>query len=389
MINKLLAIIINEWLLILRDRMGLLILFGLPICLVIVMSLMQANLDNASKAIHVALINLNSSKQNLQLSDALEHSDYYTIHKIKADSDWEAQVKRHLLNGDYQAMIVLPDLKKKPQASLYIDPTIPVDLANGITLATSFLLQQNSLQSLENTLKKQRLPKARKQFPIIKLKHHYITPLKTEATPNTAQQNIPAWSLFGMFFIVVPLASQMLRERSEGIEQRLALSLVSPWTRIFGRNIAYVTLNMVQLVSMFMVGLYIMPLFGVSGLTLSGKIGMICLTGLVASFTATGFGLCVGAGCQTQQQVSSVGPFIIVIMAAISGIFVPSYLMPDSMILLSQVSPMYWSQQAFLDVLVRGKTYHDLLPWYALSAIFYIMMLILTRILLSLQSKKA
>ena len=40
---------------------------------------------------------------------------------------------------------------------------------------------------------------------------------------SSVQHNVPAWAIFGMFFIVIPIAGNMLREREERSALRIQL----------------------------------------------------------------------------------------------------------------------------------------------------------------------
>ena len=165
-----------------------------------------------------------------------------------------------------------------------------------------------------------------------------------------------------MFFIVIPLAGVMVRERELGVHQRLEIAPVWHLDLMLGRIFAFVGLNLVQLWLMLAVGVYILPLFDMPTLQVANHVGLIFATGICASLAATGFGLLIGTWASTYEQATVLGPFVIVIAAAIGGILAPVDLMPSFLQKISGLSPLNWAQSAFLDIFVRNASFHTILP---------------------------
>ena len=79
---------------------------------------------------------------------------------------------------------------------------------------------------------------------------------------NSVQHNVPAWTMFAMFFILYPLAGNFIKEREEGSMLRLRLISGSQWPVISGKFGFYFMICLVQFLLMIAVGIYIMPLLG-------------------------------------------------------------------------------------------------------------------------------
>lgn len=379
---KIKAIVYKDWLLIARDRIGLLILFVLPVCLVIVMSLMQSKLEQSNQVLNVALLVTEQTPPVKALESVYKKTKYFKLDIYRKPQDLNL-LKQQVKNSQYQALIVLGKRGSGDKDSifaLYVDPTTPSNVAHSIKLVNQLILSQAQLKMVQKIVN----PQYKKQIQGIARELHFeqqfVAAKQLKTKPSTAQQNVPAWTLFGMFFIVVPLASQMLIERNECIQSRLVLTPVKPIYFVLGRMLAYLALNLAQLILMLMIGVYGLPVLGITGLDLHDALLPLVLISFCVSLSATGFGIFIGTWCKTQQQISSIAPFLIVIMAAISGIFVPSYLMPDSLLYLSQVSPLYWSQQSFLDVLVRGQGVLIIYPNLLKLLLFSIVMLAATAV---------
>ncbi len=57
--------------------------------------------------------------------------------------------------------------------------------------------------------------------------------------PNAVQHNVPAWILFGIFFIVVPLGINLVKEKNLGTYIRLRTSPVSYVIIMGGKIVTY------------------------------------------------------------------------------------------------------------------------------------------------------
>jgi len=90
------------------------------------------------------------------------------------------------------------------------------------------------------------------------------------AHPTAVQQNVPAWLVFGMFFVVASIAGLFVEERSCGALARLRGLGVQPWQLIVSKVVPYLLVNGVQATLMLAVGIWLMPVIGGEGLSLEG-----------------------------------------------------------------------------------------------------------------------
>jgi ABC-2 type transport system permease protein len=194
--------------------------------------------------------------------------------------------------------------------------------------------------------------------------------------PSAVQQNVPAWGLFGIFFIAVPLSGAIVRERSSGIMTRLQLLPVSFMTLLTGKLLAYVVVCLAQFALVMLIGRFVMPLFGAAPLTLGQAPGAVAVVLLCVALAATGFGILLGVVTRTYEQASMIGAISVVIAAAIGGVMVPVFAMPRIMRDISQVSPMAWGLDAFLDLFARGGGFGTVWLQAAMLLCFGLVMLL-------------
>jgi ABC-2 type transport system permease protein len=190
--------------------------------------------------------------------------------------------------------------------------------------------------------------------PLLELSEEAAGNVRMMNRPTAAQQNVPAWTLFGMFFIVVPLSGTLIRERQTGTFRRLMTMPVSRAGLLAGKVAAYVLVCLAQFVLMLAAGVFALPALGVPGLLLLPGWPAVLPIALAAALAATGYGILVGALSRSYEQASMFGAVSVVIAAALGGIMIPAYVMPRTMQEIGALSPLAWGLGAFQEVFVRG-----------------------------------
>ena len=183
-----------------------------------------------------------------------------------------------------------------------------------------------------------------------------------DTVPTSVQQNVPAWALFGMFFIVVPLGGSLLRERRDGTLRRIMTLPVSRVTLLCGKLLAYVLVCLCQFGIILAIGTFVLPLLGTPRLEIGGAPGAIALVVTSAALAAAGYGVLVGTLARTYEQASMFGAVSVVIAAALGGVMVPVYVMPELMRDISAFSPLAWGLAALTDLFARGADLSAVLP---------------------------
>ena len=403
---KIFAATAKELLLLLRDRTGLLVLFLMPAVLVVVITLVQENIMELTgqKKTQVVFLDLDQGDLGRALRKQLETTTLALVvwdEKQKDIKDIQAAVT----DGDYQIGIVVPRNASshfKEEAArlfqqgkgrehpredlattsvhLFVDPGIMAGLRSGVTAQlqmalTTIALEEKLAQlsrTLQETMARVGVPPEASPLGGFKLPALFQQPLlgvlETQGDSGSTgaslykpvQQNVPAWALFGMFFTAIPLAGSILQERRSGIWIRLTALPVSPLVFFAGKAVAYMTVCLCQFLLIALIGGFLFPYLGLPAFTLSMHPTAVLLTVLLSSLAACGYGIFLGMACSTYEQASTLGATSVVAAAAIGGVMVPVYAMPQVMQRLSIISPLNWGLTAFQDLLLRG---------YSLSAI--------------------
>jgi ABC-2 type transport system permease protein len=181
--------------------------------------------------------------------------------------------------------------------------------------------------------------------------------------PNPVQQNVPGWSVFAMFFIAVPLASGVIRERSNGTLKRVLTFPVSRQVLILGKILPFMAINFVQFYLMLGMGYFVLPLFSDMSFTAGNQWGNLAVLTLVVSLATTSFAVAVATISKSQEHATALVGGIVMTMAVLGGIMVPVFVMPAFMQVIAQFSPMYWAHQAYIDLMVRDLHFRDIMTY--------------------------
>ena len=103
-----------------------------------------------------------------------------------------------------------------------------------------------------------------------------------------------------------------------------------------------------------MVGMFLVPLVGGDALVLGNEYAALLCIAVAASLATVCYALFIAQVVTTTEQATILTGVLNITMAALGGVMVPRFVMPDAMQALSQMSPMAWGLDGFLDVLLRG-----------------------------------
>ncbi|WP_394758594.1 ABC transporter permease [Flavobacterium sp.] len=424
MIYKLFMSVYKEFLLLKRDIGGVVILFIMPLVLIITVTLIQdSTFKTVSDAkIPILLVDNDNGNVSKTVFDNLQKSNIFTVvTKINDEQLTESSAKEAVFKGKYQLAIIIPeklsvDLQSKidqnvekitaslgmtdtlakaektaivnqKEVKLYFDPAVQMSFKNAVMSSIDKMISQIETKSIYATFQAQLGEETTsfEQKSFITFKEIVPKVNNEEIIPNSVQHNVPAWTLFAIFFIVIPLSINIVKEKSQGTFVRLRTNPVPNVIVIAGKTITYLIICMIQFYMMILVAIFLFPHIGLPSLNVEGNLFLMSIVALFSGFGAIGFGILLGTIAKTQEQSAPFGATSVIILAAIGGIWVPVFAMPKMMQLIAQSSPMNWGLNAFYDVLLRHGSIVDILPEISLLFLFFI---ITTTIALQYDKKK-
>ena len=424
MIYKIWMSVVKEFLLLKRDLGGLIILFIMPLVLVITVTLIQDSTFKtvSNTKIQILLVDNDKGSVSKTVFDNLEKSNLFSVvTQIDNKPITEEVAKEAVYKGKFQLAIIIPqnlssDLQtkidqnvenivskmglsdstaivkpskiiKEKEVKLYFDPAVQMSFKNAVMSSIDKMISQIETKSIYTTFQNQLGEENTKfeQKSFITFKEIIPKINNKEILPNSVQHNVPAWTLFAIFFIVIPLSINIVKEKSQGTFVRLLTNPVSNLIVIIGKTITYSAICMIQFYMMVAVAIFLFPHIGLPSLNIEGHLFLMSVVALFSGFAAIGFGILLGTVASTQEQSAPFGATSVIILAAIGGVWVPVFVMPKIMQIIAKSSPMNWALEAFYDVLLRNVTLLEIIPKISLLFLFFI---ITTSIALFYDKKK-
>jgi ABC-2 type transport system permease protein len=390
--NRLLASIKKEFLVLVRDWAGLGLIFLMPVALVLVMTLIQDASFRKLDETKITLLYLDEDKDTLgiQVKQGLEKAGYFdVVTTLKGRGLDEKLLLDEVKAGNYQMGVVVRsgstiairergqrlvrqtlgepgdlaavDTAAKAKIIIYFDPAIKmsfkVTVRNALENFTS-KIEAGILYKALSAEMAQYLPEP--PTPVkdtgsgIVYEEIYAADQYSDIIPNSVQHNVPAWTIFAMFFIIIPLTGNMINEKERGLATRLR---VMPGSRLqaLGAKIAvFVAVGLIQFILLLVFAKLVFPLFHLPLLVLGHEKAALFMMALATTLAATGYSVLVGTVARTHDQAAVFGMVSVIILAAIGGIWVPVFMMTNLMQAASIISPLNWSLDGFYDILLRG-----------------------------------
>jgi ABC-2 type transport system permease protein len=401
---KILATIWKEFLTLMRDPGGMAMIFLMPVVLVTVMSLVQDAPFRDYTQFHFDILCVN--EDNDSLGTWVEHSlassgSFNLIKQYEGKVVTREQAIILVNEGKFKALVFIPKdatkkisnrtgivvqtlmagfgITDKPKAEsnetveilLVFDPVIQANLKQALLFAVekivagaeNKLLMKKFAEQIKNISGTNDTSLASADLSKMVMVTEQKKSLGFDSLSiNSVQHNVPAWTMFAMFFIVFPLAGNFIKEREDGSLLRLRLIAGSQFHFIAGKYLFYLIICLLQFVLMMAVGLYLLPLLGLSKLVVGDKVLYIATAAISIAVAATAFGMLVATAFRTHHQALAFGSVGVVVLAAMGGVWVPVYILPHGMQVVSSFSPLSWGLALCNDIFLRSVPFTDLLP---------------------------
>ena len=377
-------------------------MFLMPMMLVFVVTVIQDNTFKIVTDSKISLILVNNDQGDIgeTIEKSLEESKFFSISKSIEDRPATAELaKKVVASGNYKLGIVLPEglsagihqqvsnrissmladfgLAEKVSTTLdvleiliYFDPVTRKTFKNSIRDSIEKIISQVEsrvmFEILYSELYKINPEAIQKKFEktdnLVIYKEIIASHSEREIIPNSVQHNVPARTMFAMFFIVISLAGNIVNEKKQGSVIRLRTIPGTSSVVLGGKLIIYTMVCLIQFGLMLVVGLLFLPMIGLPTLVLGNNYLPMLAVALFSALAATGYGVAVGTIASSQEQATTFGAVSLIILAALGGIWVPVFAMPSVMQFISKFSPLNWGLTAFYDIFLRNSGFSTIFP---------------------------
>ncbi|MBI9050167.1 MAG: ABC-2 transporter permease [Anaerolineaceae bacterium] len=395
MLHQIFAIALKDLKILFRDRGGMITLFAMPVMFILVMSIaLQGVFDMGSEDNPIELLVVNQDQGILAgavIDDIASLDGIILINTIDGKTISFDTADSLVSTGDYPVALIFPNdfsariidaaniaQSNETIVSFIADPTTSTQFLSPIRGTVQGYIQQTAayaqapyqIQAGFDTLADD-VPEEQAVFVnqigdafvtqiesdggldvsgSLGVRFEQIAPSEFEITeePDSVEQNVPGYTIFGVFFIVQVLATSLLSEKQNGTFRRLLAAPLSKTALLLGKLLPYYVVNLLQVVLMFGVGVLIFDM------NLGNSLLALVLVTLVTAAAATGMGLLVASFGKTPEQIGGLSTLLALTLAAIGGMLVPTFVMPGIMQMISKISPHAWALAGYQDVIVRG-----------------------------------
>lgn len=360
---RLLALALTEWRLAWRDAHAIGVLFVMPALFLLIMAfamsgILRTDLPPPALQVDVPQDSADSRFFLAALREQLPGSEL----RAGANSDGRISLAADFSERLFDAPHQGPELAFAAASDSLQRNRIrtAVTLALAQTRMAAFLIDSELLD--DSLPLEQQLQQVQQQTESQISEYQILSSGSLAASANAGQLSVPAWLIFGMFFIVLPMSSRLQQEFMSGVLLRMRVMRIPPVLLLAGKLLPYAVINLLQFVSLLALGLFALPWLGLPALELHGTPAAYLLLALCITLASCSFGLLVSALARNSEQALLLSAGSNLILAAIGGIMVPKSMMPAAMQQLASLSPMSWSLDAFLTLLVGQGSSTDILP---------------------------
>jgi ABC-2 type transport system permease protein len=399
---KLWSTILKDIRILTRDRLGLVFMFVMPIVLAVVITAVQNSTFEMlnTNTVPMLICNRDTGEAGKQMQTAIEKVGMFSLKQVTPNvTDKEISDRMHA--KDAVIAIIIPAdftqklkekadvISKKALQNFGMQTGKPVAAIDSgqvqpITLLYHPVLQESFRHSIQGALKSALQVVQNKEV----LKSIYFAmnetaipdslekdlmnsqvgiveiPVSRDGSrniPNASQHNVPAWTVFAMFFIVISLGGSVVREKLNGSFVRLKTLPTNYLIALISKQLTYLFITFIQALVVFSMGIWLFPSMGLPKLNLPADVIGVVIVTLICGWCAVSYAIMIGVFAKTQEQANGIGAVSIVLMAAVGGLLVPSFAMPESFQFVMKLSPLHWCLEAYYGLFLEGGKLKDVI----------------------------
>ncbi len=383
-----LSIAFKDLLIFFKDRGAALQLFVLPLVFILVFAGIGGVGDGEPEAVALPVVNLDgeaTAQAFLEGIDAAGGVKTAVLTRSDADSQLEA--------GDIDWLLKIPaDFSSKLAANepvvvpLIAHPDADDAEKEAVRLvvegaAQDLVLQtqvQASLQMMGAMQAASEQPifttetilaQAEKQFegaekrPLISITQSRPGQTGQQAEPapfSGPNVTVPGFTVLFVFLAAGATAQSIYNEKKIGSFRRLMAAPISKAELLLGKMMPTFIIALIQVGVIFIVGMFLLPLFGLGRLTLGDDPLAAALIVIVMALCAAGLGVLIAAFAKTEGQIGGGASVLLWAMGALGGAFFPTFLLDGFLGQAGKAVPHYWAGKALYGVMARGQTLPDI-----------------------------
>lgn len=393
-LQRIIATFVKERILLLRDWPGLLMLLGMPVLLIITMAVIQdvpfkdyqdvsfklVWADDDGKALSDSLKALFKDSGQFDLTDTIDGMPVTGRQARRLVTEGRFPVGVVVTKGSYSEMVnktnKIVNIIGQSSGNPAIIPVRPANDSLKVVLLFDPVAKNTFKMAVQNALEKMLF---KVQFDLLfrkigpgddparpiriesdelladKILLENLGRLKKESlVMNSVQHNVPAWIVFAIFFLIIPLSGNYIKEKGEGSRIRVAMTPGRYLDIIIGKVSFYTLFGLFQFSFLLLISKLCLPAFGLPALEFGQQWWAAFVAAGSITFAAISWGIVIGSYFETYHQAMMFSAITIILLSAIGGIWIPIEVLPQWLQQLAMASPLQWSLSLFQDVFLRG-----------------------------------
>ena len=396
---KLRATLLKDIRILWRDKVGIALMFIMPVILVTVVTSIQNStfqLINKNK-LPILICNRDTGQASAQLIAAINKIGLFKVSEVRGAETEQAMTEAMHSHDDMLGVVVPADFSAKVSAksksiagkaltsfglqgdtvkpagdvdplTVYYNPVLQesmrLSVEGGIRSALQLVESRETLRSLYFSINEKQLPASLENEMLnnkTAINEVAVSKEGVHKTPNSSQHNVPAWTIFAMFFVVMSLGGSVVREKTSGSFLRMKTLPTNYMIGLLSKQITYLGVTMLQAAVIFSIGIWLFPFIGLLALNLPSDFLALVIVTIATGWCAVSYAMCVAVFSKTHEQSNGFGAISIVILASIGGLMVPSFAMQGFLKSAASLSPMHWCLQAYYSLFLEGGKLKDVM----------------------------
>jgi len=213
-----------------------------------------------------------------------------------------------------------------------------------------------------------------RQQPLVAVVQRYPDTgvVKVQEEVDLSQSFVPGMTVLFVFLSAATVAQAIHEERRGGSLRRLIAAPLMKWELLLGKMLPIFILTLLQILVMFLIGAVVLPLLNLGRLGIGNDPIAWAITSILMALCATSLGIFIASIARTESQISGMSNAILWIAGFLGGALMPIFIIQRFPFLnfLSRLVPQTWANMAYYDILARGKTLADIVPYLGILLLF-------------------
>jgi len=329
-----------------RDKVAIFFVFIFPLIFLIIFGNIFGG--NNEVSFRVGLINQSSSKFSEDFAGQIEKNQVFQVDKDVSTLD---QAREKMNRGQLDASIILPEGFGKVQDNQFPsgEARILYDQNNETAAQTLSSIMQGILKEINQGFTKAPEPLTVKA--------------ESTATAGLSPFDYVFSGLLGFTLLSLGIfgPTQVFpRLKQRGVLRRYKSTPLKVWQYFTGNLLSNATVGLMA------VGLMFVAAFTVFDLEMRGNYLNLAAVVIIGTIMLFGIGLSIGGWAKNENQAAPLSQLIVLPMMFLSGVFFPTFLMPEVLQKITQFIPLTPFVDSARFIITEGKSLLELGPQLAI-----------------------